>query len=46
MASEVITYHEKRYGKKPEDVVYAEACPLCNSRVDEFGLCACDAGGG
>ena len=25
---------------------YGKSCPLCGSRIDEDGLCTCDAGGG
>ncbi|BCS90778.1 MAG: hypothetical protein ARM1_0235 [Candidatus Micrarchaeota archaeon] len=35
--------HERLYGKKPEEVKYGEPCPLCGSRIDEFGMCACDS---
>jgi hypothetical protein len=26
-------------------VRYGELCPLCNTRIDDHGLCACGAGG-
>lgn len=32
-------------GKTPETVVYSGYCPLCSSRIDEFGLCDCGTGG-
>lgn len=38
--------HEEIWGKSPETVVYGEYCPLCDTRIDEFGLCGCGAGGG
>ncbi|GBC69951.1 hypothetical protein HRbin01_01658 [archaeon HR01] len=41
-AGVVADLHRERYGKKAEDVIYTEeVCPLCNTRVDEFGYCAC-----
>lgn len=39
------TPHERKWGKKAREVSYGEPCPLCGSRVDEFGYCACGAGG-
>jgi hypothetical protein len=37
--------HMEVYGKVPEDVVYHdERCPVCNTRIDEFGFCSCGAG--
>ncbi len=36
----------------PEEVIkhmnvkyFDERCPFCNSRIDEYGYCACGAGG-
>ena len=41
------------WGKKPEEVIYGSGgnedqevgdenrCAICNSRIDEFGYCAC-----
>jgi len=38
--------HVNIWGKRAEEVVYTdEICPICGSRVDEFGFCACEAGG-
>ncbi|MFN4336471.1 MAG: hypothetical protein ACK4FV_02680 [Candidatus Nitrosocaldus sp.] len=37
--------HYRIYGKRALDVEYGEPCIFCNSRIDEFGLCACGAGG-
>lgn len=32
--------------KKHFDVKYtSEKCPFCDSRIDEFGFCACGSGG-
>ncbi|MDJ0270110.1 MAG: hypothetical protein NXY59_06150 [Aigarchaeota archaeon] len=34
--------HIRNFGKKAEDVVYSDdICAVCNSRIDEFGYCAC-----
>lgn len=33
--------HEKLFGKPAEEVEYGELCPICNSRIDEYGYCAC-----
>jgi len=34
--------HVKAFKKKAEDTKYTEeVCPVCNSRIDEFGYCAC-----
>ncbi|MCS6767300.1 MAG: hypothetical protein RMJ59_00740 [Candidatus Nitrosocaldus sp.] len=37
--------HYMIYGKRAIDVEYGEPCIFCNSRIDEFGFCACGAGG-
>lgn len=37
--------HYRIYGKRAIDVEYGEPCIFCNSRIDEFGFCACGAGG-
>jgi len=42
---EEIDEHFELFGKKASEVEYGEKCPMCNSRIDEFGYCACDAGG-
>lgn len=39
------TSHERVWGKKASEVSYGEPCILCGSRIDEFGLCSCGAGG-
>jgi hypothetical protein len=39
------TPHENIWGKKAGEVFYGEPCPVCGSRIDEFGLCSCGAGG-
>jgi len=37
--------HERLYNKKYHEVEYFDIkCPACNSRIDEFGFCACGAG--
>lgn len=38
-----IDSHLKRFGKEPWDVKYDlfGYCEVCNSRIDEFGYCAC-----
>jgi hypothetical protein len=40
---EEINDHFRIFGKDPEDVDYNSFgdCPFCNSRIDEFGYCAC-----
>ena len=50
---EEINVHKQIWGKDAEEVVYGRvekrdqidedeySCPLCNSRIDEFGYCAC-----
>ena len=40
-----IDIHFQMYGKHAWDVEYGEKCPLCNKRIDEYGLCACGSGG-
>jgi len=40
-----IDEHFELFGKKASEVEYGESCPICNSRIDEFGYCACEAGG-
>ncbi len=41
----VIDDHYRIYGKKAIDVKYGEECIFCGSRIDEYGFCACGAGG-
>ena len=43
---EEIDDHFRLYGKAASDVEYGQRCPICNSRIDEFGYCACGAGRG
>jgi hypothetical protein len=50
---EEINVHKEIWGKNAEEVIYGgvvnrdqgedneNRCPLCNSRIDEFGYCAC-----
>lgn len=49
---EEINVHKQMWGKNPDEVVYGgesggqgeedeHRCPICNSRIDEFGYCAC-----
>jgi hypothetical protein len=40
-----IDVHFQMYGKHAWEVEYGERCPICNSRIDEFGFCACGAQG-
>jgi hypothetical protein len=40
-----IDSHFQLYGKRAWEVEYGERCPLCNKRIDEYGLCACGSGG-
>jgi hypothetical protein len=42
---EEIDGHFELFGKKASEVEYGESCPICNRRIDEFGYCACEAGG-
>ena len=37
--------HFKLFGKHPWEIEYGEKCPKCQSRIDEFGFCACDSSG-
>ena len=44
---EEIDDHYRLYGKEPWEVSYGdERCPLCDSRIDEYGLCSCGSSGG
>lgn len=36
-----IDTHFQLYGKHMWEVNYSERCPVCDKRIDEFGLCAC-----
>ena len=40
-----IDTHFQMYDKHVWEVEYGERCPLCNKRIDEYGLCACGSGG-
>ena len=42
---EEIDDHYRLFGKEPWEIDYGEMCPLCDTRADEYGLCACDSGG-
>lgn len=34
--------HKKLFGKEPWEVdYYPDYCIICNTRVDEYGYCAC-----
>ncbi len=37
--------HFRLFGKEPWEVNYFEKCPLCKSRIDEFGFCSCGSKG-
>jgi hypothetical protein len=42
---EEINIHKRVFGKEPWEVSYDYGyCHLCNSRIDEFGYCACGGG--
>jgi len=41
-----IDEHFHIFSKEPWEVSYGEECAVCKSRIDEFGLCACDTTGG
>ena len=47
---EEINVHKRVWGKDADRVIYGKVeekeedeqrCPICNSRIDEFGYCAC-----
>ena len=44
---EEINVHKQIWGKDADQVIYGkleaneELCPICDSRIDEFGYCAC-----
>jgi hypothetical protein len=50
---EEINVHKQIWGKNADQVIYGglegsedgdtyvELCPICDSRIDEFGYCAC-----
>ncbi len=38
--------HVKMYKKEFYEVKYLDVkCPICNSRIDEYGYCSCGSGG-
>lgn len=41
-----INVHFQLYSKEPWDVQFVEECDMCGRKIDEFGLCGCDTGGG
>jgi len=41
--SRVKSMHMLMYNKEFNEVKYFDKCPICNSRIDELGYCACDA---
>jgi hypothetical protein len=46
MYKDLIDEHMRVFGIKAEEVVYSNLCPLCNTRIDSKGWCACDTIGG
>ena len=42
---EEIDDHFRLFGKEPWEVDYNEKCPLCDSRIDEYGFCSCGSSG-
>jgi hypothetical protein len=45
MVPEEIDTHLELFGKHAWEVKYADRCPICNSRMDEYGFCACGSQG-
>jgi hypothetical protein len=37
--------HFRLFGKEPWEVEYLERCPICKSRIDEYGFCSCGSKG-
>ena len=37
--------HFRLFGKEAWEVEYGEKCPVCNTRIDEYGFCSCDSKG-
>ena len=37
--------HYRMYGKEPWEIDYTTKCALCDSRIDEYGFCACGSCG-
>ena len=40
-----INDHYRLFGKEPWEIEYKDKCPICETRYDEFEICACGAGG-
>ena len=38
--------HLRPYSKEPWEIQFVEDCGICGGKIDEFGLCGCDIGGG
>ena len=45
MVPEEIDTHLELFGKHAWEVKYADRCAICNSRIDEYGFCACGSQG-
>ena len=45
MVPEEIDTHFKLFGKHAWEVKYSDRCPICGSRIDEYGFCACGSQG-
>ena len=45
MVPEEIDTHFKLFGKHAWEVKYSDRCPICSSRIDEYGFCACGSQG-
>ena len=45
MVPEEIDTHFKLFGKHAWEVRYSDRCPICGSRIDEYGFCACGSQG-
>jgi hypothetical protein len=41
-----INVHLLLYSKEPWEVQFVDECDRCGRKIDEFGLCGCDTGGG
>jgi hypothetical protein len=41
-----INEHLRLYLKEPWEMEFVEECDTCGRKLDEFGLCGCDTGGG
>ena len=42
---EEIDDHYKLFGKEPWEVDYGDKCPVCHTRIDEYGFCSCGSSG-